>query len=64
MAGRRIAGIIILVLGVIGLIISLFANMIAIGPLGRDPGFGMQQITGTILGVIFIAVGSLLTFKK
>jgi hypothetical protein len=64
MAGRRIAGIIILILGVIGLIISVFANMIAIGPLGRDPGFGMQQIAGTVIGVIFIAVGALLSFKK
>lgn len=64
MTGKKIAGIIIFILGIVGLIISLFANLIAVGPLGRDPGFGMQQTTGTILGVIFIAVGAFLTFKK
>ena len=64
MAGRKIAGIVILILGVIGLLVSLLANVIAVGPLGRDPGFGMQQISGTVLGVVFIIVGAILTFKK
>jgi hypothetical protein len=64
MPGKRIAGIVILILGIIGLILSVFANLIAVGPLGKDPGFGYQQLSGTILGAIFIVVGSFLTFKK
>jgi hypothetical protein len=62
--GRKIAGIIILILGTIGLIISVFANVIDVGPIGQNPGFGPRQTTGTILGVIFIAAGGFLTFKK
>ena len=64
MAGKRVAGIVILILGVIGLIISLLADVIAVGPLGKDPGFGMQQTSGTILGVVFIAVALFLVLKK
>jgi hypothetical protein len=64
MDGKKIAGIVIFVLGVIGLIVSLLADVIDVGPLGNDSGFGMQQTTGTIIGVVFIAVGSFLTFKK
>jgi hypothetical protein len=64
MKGRQIAGIVILILGVIGLLLSVLADLIAVGPLGKDSGFGMQQLSGTILGVVFIGVGSFLTFKK
>ena len=64
MTGRKIAGIVIIILGIIGLIISVFANVIDVGPIGNNLDFGPLQITGTILGVIFIAVGGFLTFKK
>ena len=64
MPGRKIAGIVIFILGIIGLIISLLANFIDVGPIVRDAEFGPLQIIGTILGVIFIAVGGFLTFKK
>ena len=64
MPGRKIAGSIIFILGFLGLIVSLLASVITVGPMGQNPGFGPIQITGTILGVIFIAVGSILTFKK
>jgi hypothetical protein len=64
MSGKKVAGIIILVLGVIGLIIFLLADVITVGPLGQNPGFGMQQIIGTVVGVIFTVVGAFLTFKK
>ena len=64
MTGRKIVGIIILILGVIGLILSLLASVIEVGPIGQNPGFGPLQILATILGVIFIAVGGFLTFKK
>ena len=50
MTGKKIVGIIIFILGIIGLILSVFANVIAIGPLGKSPGFGFQQTSGTILG--------------
>jgi hypothetical protein len=62
--GRKIAGIVIFILGILGLIISVLASVIEVGPLGQAPGFGAVQIIGTILGVIFIAVGGFLTFKK
>ena len=64
MSGKKIAGIAILILGVAGLIISLFANVIEVGPIGKNPGFGLRQTTGTILGVILIVFGSFFTFKK
>ena len=64
MTGRKIAGIVIIILGIIGLIISVFANVIDVWLIGDSPGFGPTQTTGTILGVIFIAVGGFLTFKK
>jgi len=65
MPGRKIAGIVIFILGILGLIISLLATFIEAGPFGPlNPGFGPLQIAGTILGVIFIAVGSFLIFKK
>jgi hypothetical protein len=63
-SGRKTAGIIIFILGIIGLIISVFANVIDVGPIGQNPGFGIRQTAGTILGVIFIAVGGFLSFKK
>jgi hypothetical protein len=64
MPGKKIAGIIILILGVVGLIVFLLADVIAVGPLGRNPGFGVQQIIGTVISVIFVVVGAFLTFKK
>ena len=64
MPGKKIAGIIILILGVIGLIVFLLADVITIGPLGQNPGFGTQQIIGTIIGAVFTVVGAFLTFKK
>lgn len=64
MSGKKAAGLILLILGVIGLFISLFANMIEIGPIGASPGFGVQQTVGTILGVVFIGFGLLLMLRK
>jgi hypothetical protein len=64
MPGRKIVGSIIFILGFLGLLVSLLASVITIGPMGASPGFGLTQIVGTILGVIFIAVGSFLTLKK
>jgi hypothetical protein len=64
MSGKKVIGIILLFLGVIGLFISLFANLIDIGPIGQSPGFGLQQTIGTIIGVAFIVFGLLFTVKS
>ncbi len=64
MTGKKIVGIIIFILGIIGLILSLFADVIVLGPLGKDPGIGFQQMSVIILGVLFITGGAILTFEK
>ncbi len=64
MTGKKITGIILLIIGVVILILSLTADFIAIGPLGGSPGFGFQQIIGTAIGVIIAAIGSILIAKK
>ncbi len=38
MTGKKITGIILLIIGVVILILSLTADFIAIGPLGGSPG--------------------------
>ena len=45
--------------------IGLFATSLLAGVIGigDDPGFGLQQTTGTIVGVIITAVGLYLTLK-
>ena len=42
---------VLLIIGVIVLLLSLLADIIDIG---REPGFGMLQIAGTIIGLIII----------
>jgi hypothetical protein len=61
MTGKKIAGLIIFIIGIIGLILFLIADAIGIG---GATGFGFKQIIGAIIGVIFIVVGSFLAFKK
>jgi len=64
MKGKKIAGIILFVVGLIVLILSLAADFIAIGLIGASPGFGLRQIVGTIVGVVIAAVGLVLMIKK
>ena len=54
-------GMVLLGAGVVILLLSLAADMIGIG---GAPGFGVKQIIGTIAGVIVIAVGYFLAFRK
>ena len=61
MERRKIFGIILLVGGIIILILSLLADLIGIG---RGPGFGLQQIVGTIAGSIIAVIGLFLLLKK
>jgi hypothetical protein len=61
MEGKKIAGIILLVLGIIILVVSLVADFVGIG---GSPVFGYKQIIGVIAGVIAAAVGLFLALKK
>ncbi len=54
------ASFLVLIIGIGLLVASLLADVIGIGD---DPGFGSQQTTGTIVGVIITAVGLYLTIK-
>jgi hypothetical protein len=64
MTGKKITGIVLLIVGVVILILSITADFITIGPLGSSPGFGLQQTIGTAIGVIIAAVGSFLIVQK
>lgn len=57
---QKIPAIVVILLGALFLLASLLADVTGIGD---DPGFGRQQIMGTILGVVVLAVGAYL-FKK
>ena len=53
---------IVLVVVWLGLLLaSLLADFIGIGD---NPGFGKQQIMGTVAGLLITAVGLYFTFKK
>lgn len=63
MGGKKTAGIVLLVVGMVILVLSLAADLIGIGGL-RSPGFGPYQIVGIIVGAIVTVVGLVLTLKK
>lgn len=50
----------ILVVGIVILVVSLFADSIGIGD---HPGFGRDQLLGTVVGAVVTAVGLFLTVK-
>jgi uncharacterized membrane protein len=55
-------GLVLIVVGAIGLVLSLTANLLGIG---SDPSnFGWLQILGTVLGVVIVAVGLWLSLRK
>lgn len=58
--GGKTAGIVLLVVGVVVLLLFLLADVLGFG----SPGFGLQQIGGTIVGAIVAVVGLVLTRKK
>ena len=60
MQTNKTAPILVLAIGIGLLVVSLLADVIGIGD---DPGFGSQQTTGTIVGVLIAAVGLYLTLK-
>jgi len=56
MGVKRIIGIVLVVLGVLGLIVFLLADILGYG----RPGFGIRQIIGTIAGGVAAIVGLIL----
>lgn len=56
MGAKRIVGIVLVVLGVLGLAVFLLADILGYG----RPGFGIRQIIGTITGGVAVAVGLIL----
>ncbi len=57
MSTTRFIGLLLLVGGIVLLLLSLSADMIG---LGRDPGFGYQQMGGTLVGAVAAIIGGLL----
>ncbi len=55
------APILVLIIGIGILLVSPLANVIGIGD---DPGNGLWQATGTIVGVIITVVGLYLTLRS
>jgi len=60
MSDNKTASIVLLVVGIGLLAVSLLADVIGIGD---DPGFGNQQMMGTIVGVVITAIGLFLTLR-
>jgi len=52
---------ILLIAGIIILLISLIADTLGVG---REPGFGYLQISGTIIGAVVIVLGLIRLRKK
>ncbi len=57
---EKTLGTAILVIGIVILGVSLFADSIGIGD---NPGFGRDQVIGSVVGAIATAVGLFLTVK-
>ncbi len=49
-----------LVIGIVILVASLFADSLGIG---GNPGFGLDQVVGSVVGAVVAAVGLFLTVK-
>jgi len=62
MERKKIAGIVLLVIGAIILVLSLTADLVGIGV--NPAVFGYRQIIGTIVGVIVIVAGLILVLRK
>lgn len=59
MGGKRIAGIVLLIVGIIVLVLATAADVIGLGLSPEQ--FGYRQIIGVIAGVIVAAVGLFLS---
>jgi len=61
MGAKKIAGIVLIVVGIVVLLLSLLADPVGIG---GSPGFGRDQILGTVVGAVVTVVGLVLTLRK
>jgi hypothetical protein len=61
MEGKKTAGIVLLVVGIVVLLLSLLADVLGVG---TRAGFGYYQIAGVVVGAIVAVVGLVLTLKK
>lgn len=57
---KKTLGLILTVIGIIILLISLFADPLGIG---GYPGLGVKQIVGIVIGVVMIVVGAVVHRK-
>ena len=60
MGTKKIIGIVLIVLGVLGLLVFLLADILGYG----RPGFGIRQIIGTIAGGVSVIVGMILVLLR
>ncbi len=60
MDSRKVAGIVLIAVGLVVLILALAADMIGIG---GAPGFGRYQIVGAVVGAIAAVAGLVLAFR-
>jgi len=60
MGTKKIIGIVLIVLGVLGLLVFLLADVLGYG----RPGFGIRQIIGTIAGGVSVIVGMILVLLR
>ena len=58
---KKALGLVLTVVGIIVLLLSLFADLIGIG---GYPGIGTKQVVGIIVGVVIIGIGSILHWKS
>lgn len=56
MGAKKTIGIVLVVLGVLGLVVFLLADILGYG----RPGFGIRQIIGTIAGGVAVIAGLIL----
>ena len=60
MGAKRIFGIVLVVLGALGLLVFLLADVLGYG----RPGFGIRQIIGTSAGGAAVIVGLILLLLR
>ena len=61
MGGKKTAGIVLLVVGIVILALSLLADTLGLG--GPNSVFGPYQLAGTVIGAILAVVGLVLTLR-
>ena len=60
MGAKRISGIVLVILGALGLLVFLLADVLGYG----RPGFGIRQIIGTSAGGVTVIVGLILLLPR